>query len=270
MTTVATELDQQYAVSQHAVDQYAVDGYVKLRGVLSPDVIALYEPEITEQVIRINTQHLPLSERDTYDRAFLQVENLWLHSEKVREFVFSRRLAGIAAQLLGVPSVRLYHDQALYKEAGGGFTPWHVDQHYWPLSTDRTITVWVPLQDTPMQLGPLTFAAGSHKSGYGRELGISDESEARLDAFVQNAGYRIDDSPYGIGDVSFHSGWTIHRAPGNSSTTPRRVMTVIYMDAAIEVTQPTNGYQENDLAVFLDNKPAGSVADGPLNPVLWA
>jgi hypothetical protein len=40
----------------------------------------------------------------------------------------SRRLAGIAAQLMGVDSVRLYHDQALFKESGGGRTPWHCDQ----------------------------------------------------------------------------------------------------------------------------------------------
>ncbi|WP_406047750.1 phytanoyl-CoA dioxygenase family protein [Kribbella sp. NBC_00889] len=268
MTTTATELDQPYAVSPGAVDQYAADGYVKLRGVLSPDVVAHYEPEITEQVLRINTQHLPLAERNTYSRAFLQVENLWRHSDAVREFVFSRRLAGIAAQLLGVPSVRLYHDQALYKEAGGGFTPWHVDQHYWPLSTDRTVTAWIPLQDTPTELGPLTFAAGSHRSGYGRELEISDESEAKLDTFVTESGFRVDDSPYAIGDVSFHSGWTIHRAPGNSSTTPRRVITVIYMDAAIEIAPPANPFQQGDLAAFLGNRAPGTVADGPLNPVL--
>ena len=270
MTATATELDQHYAVSADDVAQYAADGYVKLRGVLSPDVLARYEPEITEQVISINTQHLPLAERDTYSRAFLQVENLWRHSDKVREFVFSRRLAGIAAQLLGVESVRLYHDQALYKEAGGGFTPWHVDQHYWPLSSDRTVTVWVPLQDTPAELGPLTLAAGSHRSGYGRELAISDESEARLDAFVTEAGYRVDGAPYTVGDVSYHAGWTIHRAPNNTSATPRRVMTVIYMDAAIRVTQPTNAHQESDLAGWLGGRPVGSVADGPLNPVLWS
>jgi len=269
MTTTATELDRPYDVSPADVERYAADGYVKLRGVLGADVVARYEPEITEQVIRLNTQHLPMSERDTYSRAFLQVTNLWQHSEEVREFAFSRRLAGIAARLLGVPSVRLYHDQALYKEAGGGFTPWHVDQHYWPLSTDRTVTVWVPLQDTPADMGPLTFAAGSHRSGYGRDLEISDESEAALDAFVASSGYRVDDSPFAVGDVSFHSGWTIHRAPANSSQTPRRVMTVIYMDAAIEIAAPTNRYQENDLKSWLGSRPVGSVADGPLNPVLF-
>jgi hypothetical protein len=268
-TLVHRGLDEPYAVDPEDVARYGADGFVKLRGVLGPEVVARYEPEITAQVIRLNTQHLPLAERDTYNKAFLQVTNLWQHSDAVREFAFSRRLAGIAARLLGVPAVRLYHDQALYKEAGGGITPWHVDQHYWPLSSDRTVTVWVPLQDTPADLGPLTFAAGSHRSTRGRELAISDESEARLDAFVAEAGYRIDDSPYAVGDVSFHAGWTIHRAPPNTGATPRRVMTVIYMDAAITVTRPANPHQANDLAAWLDGRPAGSLADGPLNPVLW-
>lgn len=56
--------------------------------------------------------------------------NLWQHSERAHELVFSRRLAQIAAELLRVDGVRLYHDQALYKEPGGGITPWHADQYY--------------------------------------------------------------------------------------------------------------------------------------------
>ena len=63
--------------------------------------------------------------------------------------MFGGRFAGVAAALLGVDGVRLYHDQALFKEPGGGPTPWHQDQVYWPLATDRTITMWMPLVDLP-------------------------------------------------------------------------------------------------------------------------
>ena len=118
-------------------------------GIGSPATIAAYEPEITGKVIELNTQDLPLEARDTYGKAFLQVMNLWQDSELVLEFVSSPRLARIAAQLLGVRSVRLYHDQALYKESGGGVTPWHADQYYWPFATDRCVTAWIPLQDSP-------------------------------------------------------------------------------------------------------------------------
>jgi ectoine hydroxylase-related dioxygenase (phytanoyl-CoA dioxygenase family) len=270
MNSVATELDAPFTLGREQIRRYAEDGFVKLRRVLGPDVLAHYEPEITGRVIALNTQHLPLAERDTYSRAFLQVTNLWRHSQVVKEFVFSRRLARIAAELMGVRAVRLYHDQALYKESGGGFTPWHVDQYYWPVSTDRTITAWVPLQDTPAEMGPLTFAVGSHRSGYGRTLQISDESEAALDALVAERGYPIDAAPFALGDVSFHAGWTIHRASGNDSETPRRVMTVIYMDADIRVAEPDNEWRREDWAAWLGGRPVGGPADGPLNPVLFS
>jgi len=62
-----------------------------------------------------------------------------------------------------VDGVRIYHDQALFKEPGGGFTPWHADQYYWPLETDKTITAWMPLQSIPLTMGPLEFSAGRHR-----------------------------------------------------------------------------------------------------------
>jgi ectoine hydroxylase-related dioxygenase (phytanoyl-CoA dioxygenase family) len=79
--------------------------------------------------------------------------------------VLSKRFARVAATLLDVESVRLYHDQALCKEPGGGRTPWHQDQYYWPLDTDRTITLWMPVVDVPADVGSMTFASGSHRLG---------------------------------------------------------------------------------------------------------
>ncbi len=86
----------------------------------------------------------------------------------------------MAAALLGVERVRLYHDQALCKEAGGGRTPWHQDQYYWPLDADRTITMWMPLIDLPDEIGSMTFASGSHLLGDLGGYAISDESDRAL------------------------------------------------------------------------------------------
>jgi len=272
MTTTITppdELDKPFPLSGTQIRQYATDGYIKLPSVLNREVIAVYEPQISGKVIELGTQHLPLAERDTYGKAFLQVENLWRHSRVVEDFVRSTRLARIAAELLQVRAVRLYHDQALYKEASGGITPWHRDQYYWPLSTDKTITAWIPLQDTPAQMGPLTFAAGSHRSTHGRELRISDDSEQALADFVASTGYRVDDAPYSLGDLSFHAGWTAHRAGPNTTPTARRVMTIIYMDADIRITEPDNEWREADWHNWLSDEPVGGRPEGPLNPVLY-
>ncbi|MBY8883120.1 phytanoyl-CoA dioxygenase family protein [Actinacidiphila acidipaludis] len=269
MPTAPDDLRTPYALDPAALRHFGDHGFVHLTGVVDPATVAAYEPEVTAKVIDLNTQHLPLAERDTYGKAFLQVTNLWQHSEKVRELVFAERLAGIAAALLGVPSVRLYHDQALYKEPGGGITPWHADQYYWPLSTDRTVTVWLPLQETPAAMGPLAFAAGSHRFEHGRDLPISDASERELQKALAERDFPLVEEPYGLGDASFHGGWTFHRAAPNHSGEPRRVMTVIYMDARITVSEPTNDFQRADLRTWMPGTAVGATPESPLNPVLY-
>lgn len=266
--TRVTELDRAYQLPRGTAADFARDGFAHLSGVLPPETVAEYEPEITGEVIRLNPQHLPLEERDTYGKAFLQVGNLWEHSTKVKELVFSERLAGIAAGLLGVDAVRLFHDQALYKEPSGGITPWHADQYYWPLSTDRVCTLWLPLQETPMEMGPLAFARGSHTFSYGRDLPISDESEARLKQAVAERNFEDVVEAFTLGDASFHRGWTFHHAGPNRGTVPRRVMTVIYMDADIRVAEPVNDHQVADRG-WMPGAGIGEIPDTPRNPVLF-
>jgi ectoine hydroxylase-related dioxygenase (phytanoyl-CoA dioxygenase family) len=266
--TPACELDIPYeGLAPTANADFNRDGFIHLSGVLAPETIAQYEPTITSEVIRLNTQHLPLAERDTYGKAFLQVTNLWRENEKVKRLVFSRRLAGVAAKLLGVYAVRLYHDQALYKEPSGGITPWHADQYYWPLSSDRCVTIWLPLQETPLDMGPLAFARGSHNYSHGRDLPISDESEARLRQAVAEQDFEDVVEPFALGDASFHRGWTFHHAGPNRGTAPRRVMTVIYMDADIRVAEPTNDRQARDRG-WMPGTEVGQIPRTPLNPVL--
>ncbi|MFU8854791.1 phytanoyl-CoA dioxygenase family protein [Micromonospora sp. SL1-18] len=268
-TPGGVDIDSPYLLDAEAPRRFERDGFVRLPGVLSERAVAHYEPEITAKVIELNTMHLPIEERTTYQKAFLQVTNLWRQSELVREFVFSLRLARIAAELMGVDGVRLYHDQALYKESGGGITPWHADQYYWPLATDRSCTVWVPLQDTTLEMGPLRFASGSHRFEFGRDLPISDESEVALQRALGEQDFPTSSTPYTRGDVSFHAGWTFHHAGPNRTVTPRRAMTIIYIDADITVAEPTNDNQHMDLAAFMPGVRPGDVPDTPLNPVLY-
>lgn len=264
------QLKEPYTVSSDAIDFYRQNGYVKLKHVLSPAVLSYYGDVITEQVFRLNTLIKPMEERTTYERAFLQIMNLWREHEEVNEFVFSTRLAQIAADLMGVQGVRLYHDQALYKEPSGGITPWHADQFYWPLASPHTVTVWIPLQETPMEMGPLAFAEGSQNVAIGRDLEISDESEEVLEETLRKQNFHVHDTPFELGEVSYHAGWTFHRAGPNKSDRPRKVMTMIYMDKDQLITQPRNPYQVADHAKWLNNVPVGSHPQDELNPVLFS
>ncbi len=168
------ELDAPFALTQAQIDFYAENGYIKLKQVFSGQLLEHYRRVISEWVARHSASVAPLEQRTTYGKAFLQVGNIWTMSEAAREFAFSLRLARIATELMGTTGVRMYHDQALYKEPGGGNTPWHADQYYWPVASEKTVTAWIPLQQTPLEMGPLAFCEKSHRFQVGRDLEISD------------------------------------------------------------------------------------------------
>jgi ectoine hydroxylase-related dioxygenase (phytanoyl-CoA dioxygenase family) len=266
----ATDLDSPFALEHSHVEFFRRNGYLKLKQVLSPETLAEYGRQITRLTIELNTQHQPLAERSTYDRAFLQVMNLWERSPLVARFVMGQRLARIAAELMQVRGVRLYHDQSLYKEPGGGITPAHADQYYWPLASEHTITAWIPLQAVPENMGPLGFYAGSQGVAFGRDLGISDESEATISANMARHGFAFEVGPFDLGEVSFHLGWTFHKAGANTSSRPRSVMTIIYMDADMRLLPVLNAIQANDRDQWCPGAREGEVIDTRKNPVIWS
>jgi ectoine hydroxylase-related dioxygenase (phytanoyl-CoA dioxygenase family) len=260
------ELDCNYPVTPEGIAAFRRGGFVRLKRVFSAAELARYAPEIER--LTLAREARALEERSTYGKAFLQVTNLWEQSQIVRQFVFGKRLARIAAELLEVEGVRLYHDQSLMKEAGGGFTPAHADQYYWPLASDRTVTAWVPLQPVPPEMGPIGFYSGSHRFDFGRDLPISDESEELISAEMEREGFALVDDPFELGEVSFHSGWTFHRAGPNRTAGPRSVMTIIYMDKDMRLAEPSPG-QQADRDAFCPGVVVGDVIDSPNNPVLW-
>jgi ectoine hydroxylase-related dioxygenase (phytanoyl-CoA dioxygenase family) len=267
ISSIREELDAPFVITAQQIAFYNENGYIKLRHVFSPDLLEHYRQSIHQSVAEFSANAVPIEQRDTYGKAFLQVMNLWRESSEVKEFVFGKRLARIAAELMGVSGVRLYHDQALYKEAGGGITPWHADQYYWPVSSDRTVTAWVPLQAVPKEMGPLAFCEKSHRFQIGRDLEIGDDSEITLKEALQS--FRQEESAFDLGEVSFHSGWTFHRAGVNSTALAREVMTVIYMDENMTLAAPKNKHQQNDHATWCPGVRVGDVIASPLNPVLY-
>lgn len=263
------DLDATYAVDPDSIASFRRDGFVRLKQVFAADELRHYGDALTRLAVELAREKPPLTERSTYGKAFLQVANLWEQGGVAREFVFGKRLAAIAAALLEVDGVRLYHDQALVKEPGGGMTPAHADQHYWPLATDRAITAWVPLQPVPPQAGPIGYYAGSQHFDFGRELPISDESERLISVEMERQGFRLVADPFDIGEVGFHLGWTFHRADPNRTERPRSVMTIIYMDRDMRLKAPENAMQELDSEVFCPGVGIGELIASPKNPLLY-
>ena len=263
-------LETPYPITQGQIAFYEQHRFIKLKQVLNAQTIAFFNEVISEQVAAMNQEQTALEERNTYGKAFLQLFNLWRESDLIKELVFSKRLGQLASELMQVDGVRLYHDQALFKEAGGGITPWHADQYYWPLSSDKTVTAWIPLQATPLEMGPLEFSAGSHAIVEGRELEIGDESEEQIQKTLRVTDFEHVIEAFDIGEISFHSGWIFHRAGANITDQMRKVMTVIYMDKDMVLKAPDNANQENDWKTWCPGAQIGAVIQTPLNELIYS
>jgi len=264
-------LASDYPLDADAIAAYRQNGHVHLPQVVTREELAVYRPAIVEATNRHNQEKRALEERDTYSKAFLQVMNLWTKDDIVRRFVLARRFGKIAGDLMGVDGVRIYHDQALFKESGGGYTPMHQDHYYWPLGTDQTITMWMPLVDLPAEVGGMRFASGSQNAGYLGELPISDRSEEVLKQLIEERNFRlVETGAINAGDATFHSGWTLHGAQPNTSPMMREVMTIIYFGDGAHVTAPESEGQRSDLHTWFQGLGPGDVAAGELNPLVYS
>ncbi|MDR3714978.1 MAG: phytanoyl-CoA dioxygenase family protein [Puia sp.] len=263
------DLDDCLTVSAARVEEFRKNGHTLVHNVLRPEELAVYKKSIAEAAHKYNKEKRKISERDTYGKAFLQVMNLWRVDERVKRFVLAKRFAGIAASLLGVANVRIYHDQALFKEPGGGPTPWHQDQYYWPLDTADTVTMWMPMIDISIDMGMLTFASGSHKQGVVFDHEISDDSETAFKKYIRENRFPVTRAAaMKAGDATWHYGHTIHQAPGNESDRMREVMTIIYMAEGARIAPPKNKWQAADLTTWLMDLPPGRLAASELNPLV--
>ena len=267
--TISKFLNEPYFLNEEQISFYQKNRFIKLKNVLNHESLEFFNAVISRQVDLMNIVNTALEDRTTYGKAFLQLFNLWLENPIIKELIFSKRLAKIAADLLEVDGVRLYHDQALFKEAGGGITPWHADQYYWPLETDKTITAWIPLQATSLEMGPLEFSAGSHSIIEGRELEIGDESEVVMQKKLRVSDFKHVVEAFDLGEISFHSGWLFHRAGANQSQEMRKVMTIIYMDKDMKLKNPENKNQLNDWKTWCPGVNVGEIINSPINPILY-
>ncbi len=226
-----THADPDPGTDPDLVAAFDRDGFVVVPELLTPDELTTYAKATDEAVAR-RSRHdrRALAEKTKYEQSFVQCQNLWEDSPDVRPLTFHPRLARTAAELLHVDAVRLWHDQALYKEPGGRETDPHQDQPYWPIVETDTVTAWIPFDGSTLANGAMGYLPGSHRLGVREFVNIfigEGEGMAPL-----HRGPVADIDPVFVevppGAVAFHHGLTFHLAKPNTTGTVRRVHTVIY------------------------------------------
>ena len=216
---------------QDLIKHFREKGFVTIPSVLEDLEVEFYR-ELLKDAIKERKQldNRQLSQKSLYEQSFIQCQNLWEDFKDIRELTFDQRIAGIAAKLLGVDRLRIWHDQALIKESGGRETDTHHDASYWPIKETNTITAWIPMVSISERNGHMGFFSGTHKVKEKRFINIfkGKVGQEELDKLPQLKGLRPEYVDLKPGDISFHHGLTFHNAKPNLSSEDRPVYTIIY------------------------------------------
>lgn len=215
-----------YVVPEDKIKFYRENGFVVLKNVLNGFPLSHAKKIIRSAVLlRKESDKRTLAEKTPYEQSFLQCGFLCWDYPAIKDYVFGKRFAGIANQLMQSNGVRLWHDQALFKEGKGRFTPVHQDSSYWPVSNpENTTTMWMALSPASIKNGCLYFYPGSQK--WDREYVDIFKNPHEPDKVKENKKIY---TPLEEGDVTFHSGLTFHGTETNKTNQMREGMTVIYL-----------------------------------------
>ncbi|KFE64361.1 phytanoyl-CoA dioxygenase family protein [Hyalangium minutum] len=278
-------LEEKYELPEEQLETFRRDGHVKLRGVLSPAELETYRPHL-KRVVESHSAETHAMERKVagHGKNWMFVNNLWTQDDITRHFIQSRRLARLAAELLGVEGVRLFRDQSYFKGPGGSNTPWHQDSRFMPLDTDKIITFWVPLTAITPAMAPMGYVTGSHQAGY---LGTSNGDDASMDRFeeeLSGKGFQIANyGSFDAGDIAAHWASTLHSSRTNTAPILREIIVIVYFadgarvapEKPLEKLAPPSEFyaniiQRENRTTSLPGLKPGALAAGPMTPLVYS
>ena len=240
---------------------YARDGYVVVRGLIDPSELAPLAEAVDAAVARRKARDTRcLEEMSRYEQSFLQCQYLWEDSPDLRPLTFHQAICAMAGALIEADTVRLWHDQALYKQTAGKPTQAHQDSPYWPIAEDhKTVTAWIPLMDVNRETGCMGYVPGSHL-GTRQFVDIFAGDEATAPQIEDQAVF----VEAALGDVLFHHGRTMHMALPNRTSATRRAYTAIYFADGC-----TRSGDRPHPAVDRDGVAEGARICGKATPIVW-
>lgn len=213
-----------HPISSEMRQLFLQQGSLRVPGLCSAREMAFYSEVIEDAFWRA---HGPPMRPDGSDRLPLTVFDLWLQDSQVAPFVLSRRFARIAAELLGVSSIRLWSQTTQFTESGGTALDWHQASD----SVEALVQLWMPLHlVTADMMGPM-IAWGSHENGL-REVPNNPQREFALQiAEERRSTQQIQEMA--PGDAIFIHGHTLQGLPSNFSRWTREAMLISWVDGSL-------------------------------------
>jgi len=206
-------------------DQYARDGYVKNLPVFAPDGVAALQALFEELAGRLPTG------------VDVNLVNMWHKaSRKFHDLCRTPTILDYVEDLIG-PDFYQWGGQFFVKyPRDGSEVPWHQDAQYWPLSPQRTVTVWLAIYDTDAGNAAMQVVRGSHRDGPFTHH-INDASHLVLEQEVsqdQIDADRIVTLDLKAGEISLHDDGLLHGSGPNNSDRVRCGMTMRFCPTEVK------------------------------------
>lgn len=228
--------ETQFELTQEQIAMYRREGYLKIEQLTdAQDVAALresYDRIFAQQAGRAEGNQFDLAGTDEEGKpaALPQILNPAKYAPEMNESRLLKNANVMIRQLLG-PEAKVSIAHAILKPAGSPApTPWHQDAAYWSVDYDHpnSVSIWVPLQDTPVEMGCMQFVPRSHESmDIIRHRHINDDPrihglEVHPDAMHHVRNVVV--CPLKAGGATVHGGYALHYTSPNQSSTPRRAL----------------------------------------------
>lgn len=270
----------QFQPTQEQIESYRRDGFVVIEDFLSPSELEVWRQtthEAVEQRLdaartagRWSQNSATLTNQNNPDdfsaQVFTQCVRLADTHDGMRELMMDERTGELVGTLAGVDGIRIWHDQALFKQPYGNATAWHLDNPYWSFSSPDALSIWVALDDATLENGCLYYLPGTHKTARYENSNIGANQRDLFKFYPEWLEIQAVATPARAGSAVIHNGLCAHGAGANMTRGPRRAMTCAFMPDGATFNGQKNVLPDD----LFDSYKLGDVLNSDWNPLIWS
>jgi ectoine hydroxylase-related dioxygenase (phytanoyl-CoA dioxygenase family) len=236
-------------LTQDQIDRYQEQGFLAIDAITTPEeverVSAIIDRLFEERAGRETGDQFDLGGTDDEGRPadLPQILNPSRYAPELAETRMRANAVSVVRQILGPEANVLFEHAILKPGARGAPTPWHQDEAYGQEDKEiDLISVWVPLQDTSVEMGCMQFIPGTHEWEVQPHHPINHDPRIHgLEIDTVDASQAVA-CPLPAGGATLHGSRTLHYAGPNTTGRDRRSYIMMIAKPVRDRKEPRDFY----------------------------
>lgn len=215
-----SQVTEPQTLSPAQIAHYNSDGFVKGVRVI-PDADMAEHRRYFDSLLR----EVTAAGGDSYS-----ISTAHLTYGRVYDLLMDPRIVACVKDLLGENVIGWGSHYFCKMPHDGKSVAWHQDSSYWPLSSSKTVTVWLAVDDADVENACMWFIPGSHTHGHIAYETSSDAEGNVLNQTIKDVEQFGETVPVELkaGEISLHSDLLLHGSQANKSDRRRCGLTLRY------------------------------------------